>query len=523
METKPRAQAAGRTTTGRKEPSGAPVLIAVALASVLLPLAVTAPAVALPDLVVDLNASVSAGQWVQNAYGVTFAACMLAAGALADQFGRRRILAVGAVVFMAMSAVSALSTNIVVLDLARALQGIGAAGVLTSGAAILAASFEGRKRTQAFGVLGASFGAGLALGPILGGALVGLAGWRAVFWLNVVVGVIALSLMSKIRESRDPNATTVDWGGLVTFSGGLFFLALAFVKGGETGWLSGQTLASLGGFVLFMAAFVAVELRAARPMFDLSLFRNPTFVVVVCQPFTITFGFVVLLNFLPPYFNGLGGASDTASGTLLLPLTLPVFVLPLLVGRLVAGRVSSRLLLTMSSLLIAVGSLWLVVLEPGQPWYVVAGPLLVFGLGVGSAFGAMDNAAVGVVPVERAGMASGIFNTMRIAGESVAIASAGGFLASLTRANLAERVPELGDRAGVLAGAATQGSLDTALADLAPAERAGVFDAVSASLTSSLHVAFLGLTVLALVGAVVTFLVVKDRELDSADGSSSDD
>ncbi|MEU7278989.1 MFS transporter [Streptomyces sp. NPDC045431] len=502
----------------RQEASGAPTLIAVALASILLPLAVTAPAVALPDLTVDLGAGVAAGQWVQNAYGVTFAACMLAAGALADQFGRRRILAIGAVVFMAMSAVAAVSTDIVVLDIARALQGVGAAGVLTSGAAILAASFEGRKRTQAFGVLGASFGAGLALGPILGGALVNLAGWRAVFWLNVLVGIVALAFMSKIKESRDPDATKVDWGGLVTFSGSLFFLALVFVEGGESGWLSAPTLGSLAGFVVFMAAFVAVELRVARPMFDLALFRNPTFVVVVCQPFTITFGFVVLLNFLPPYFNGVGGQGDTASGALLLPLTLPVFVLPLLVGRLVAGRVSSRMLLTASSLLIAVGSLWLVVLEPGRPWYEVAGPLLVFGLGVGSAFGAMDNAAVSVVPVERAGMASGIFNTMRIAGESVAIASAGGFLTSLTRSDLADRSPELADQAQRLAGEATQGRLDEALAAVEPARRTDALDAVAASLTSSMHTAFIALAVLALVGAVVTFLVIKDKELADAAG-----
>ncbi|MER5762118.1 MFS transporter [Streptomyces sp. NPDC002082] len=518
MSTQTDARPPAPAPAQRKETSGAPTLIAVALASILLPLAVTAPAVALPDLTVDLGASVAAGQWVQNAYGVTFAACMLAAGSLADRFGRRRILAIGAVVFMSMSAVSALSTSIVLLDIARALQGIGAAGVLTSGAAIMAASFEGRKRTQAFGVLGASFGAGLALGPILGGALVNLAGWRTVFWLNVVVGIVALTLMSKIKESRDPNATTVDWGGLVTFSGSLFFLALAFVEGGASGWLTAPTLGSLAGFVLFMAAFVLVELRVARPMFDLSLFRNPTFVVVVCQPFTITFGFVVLLTFLPPYFNGVGGAGNTMSGALLLPLTLPVFILPLVVGRTVAGRVSSRVLLTASSLLITVGSLWLVVLEPGQPWYEIAGPLLVFGLGVGSAFGAMDNAAVSVVPVERAGMASGIFNTMRIAGESVAIASAGGFLASLTRSDLAERAPELADRAQSLAGEATQGRLDETLAGIAPSQRADALEAVTASLTSSMHIAFFALAALALAGAIVTFLVIKDRELTDATG-----
>ncbi|MEU7300164.1 MFS transporter [Streptomyces sp. NPDC007189] len=494
------------------------VMIAVALASVLLPLAVTAPAVAMPDLTVDLDAGVAAGQWVQNAYGVTFAACMLAAGSLADQFGRRRVLAVGTIVFSAMSAVAALATDIVVLDVARALQGIGAAGVLTSGAAILAASFSGRRRTQAFGVLGASFGAGLAVGPVLGGALVHLAGWRAVFWLNVVLGAVALALMPRIRESRDPNATRVDVAGLLTFSGSLFLLALAFVEGGERGWGDPVTLGSLAGFLLFMAAFVVAELRVARPMFDLSLFRNPTFVVVVCQPFTITFGFVVLINFLPPFFTGVGGRSSTESGLLLLPLMLPVFALPLLIGRLVADRVSPRVLLTASSVLIAVGSLWLVVLEPGQSPAAVVGPLLVFGLGVGSAFGAMDNAAVSVVPVERAGMASGIFNTMRITGETVAIAAAGGFLASYTRGELTDNAPQFSSQAARLAGEATQGRIDAALSAVAPARRPEALDAVARSLTSGMHVAFVFLALLAAAGALVTYLVVKDRHLADATG-----
>jgi EmrB/QacA subfamily drug resistance transporter len=494
------------------------VMIAVALASVLLPLAITAPAVAMPDLTVDLDSDVAGGQWVQNAYGVTFAACMLAAGTLADRFGRRRILAIGTVIFSLMSAVGALSTNIVVLDIARALQGIGAAGVLTSGAAILAASFTGRRRTQAFGVLGTSFGAGLALGPVLGGALTGLAGWRAVFWLNVVVGAAALMLMPRIKESRDPNAHRVDWLGLFTFSGSLFLLALGFVEGGERGWGDPATLASLAGFLVFMVAFVIIENRVPRPMFDLSLFRNPTFVVVVCQPFTITFGFVVLLNFLPPYFDGVGGYSSTMAGLLLMPLMLPIFVLPLLIGRLVADRVSPRILLSVSSALIAIGSLWMIVLEPGQSWAVTVAPLLIFGLGVGSAFGAMDNAAVSVVPVERAGMASGIFNTMRIAGETVAVAAAGGFLASFTRGELSDRAPQFADQAPKLAGEATQGRLQEALAELPAAQRTDALDAVAQSLAASLHVAFVFLAVLAAVGALVTFLLVKDKELADAAG-----
>ncbi|MEV7180566.1 MFS transporter [Kitasatospora sp. NPDC093679] len=492
---------------------GPAIMVAIALASVMLPLTVTGPAVALPALATDLGAGVGAAQWVQNAYGVTFAACLLAAGGLADRFGRRRVLLIGVQVFLAMSLVCALVPNIVLVDLARALQGVGAAGVLTSGAAILAASFDGPARARAFGVLGASFGFGLALGPLVAGVLVASVGWRAVFLLNVVLGAVVLALVPRLPESRDPAARRIDRGGLVTFSGSLALLALYFVEGPEQGWTGVAAIGSLVGAALFMLLFVLVELRVERPMFDLSLFRRPTFVVVVCQPFTITFGFVVLLVYLPQYLQGVGGRSATEAGALLLPLTLPVLALPLVAGR-IAARLPLRVMLAASSALIAAGSLWLVVLGPDAGWAQLTGPLAVFGVGVGSAFGVMDNAAVSVVPVERSGMASGIFNTMRITGESVAIAGAGALLAGLSAAGLQGRVPGL-DTAGerALAGGAVQGRLGEQLGTLPAGVRTAASDAAADALTSAMHTGFVVLAVLALIGAVTTFAVVRDREL----------
>ncbi|MEU9131072.1 MFS transporter [Kitasatospora sp. NPDC048540] len=484
---------------GRRSGSG-PTLVAVALASVLLPLTVTGPAVALPELAAAVHAGNGAAQWVQNAYGVTFAACLLAAGGLADRFGRRRVLLWGIVTFMAMSAVAAAAGDILVIDLARAVQGVGAAGILTSGAAIFGASFTGRARARAFGILGASFGFGLALGPLVAGALVAATGWRSVFWMNVVLGALVLFLVPNIAESRDPDAQRVDWAGLTTFSASLFCVAMVFVQGPEHGWASAPTIGAALAAVFFMLLFVVAELRVERPMFDLSLFRRPTFVVVVCQPFTITFGFVVLLVYLPQYFQGAGERSTTVSGALLMPLTLPVLVLPLVLSR-VADRLPLRVMLAASSVLITVGSLWLLVLQPHQSVLQLVGPLLVFGIGVGSAFGIMDNAAVSVVPPARSGMASGIFNTMRITGESIAIAAAGGFLASMTAADLDGRTAQAPAR---LAGDAVQGRIDPD-----PAVRALLSDA----LTSAMHTAFVILAVLALAGAVVTFLAIREKDL----------
>jgi EmrB/QacA subfamily drug resistance transporter len=490
-------------------------LIAVALASLMVPLAVTGPALALTSMGGDLSANVSGLQWVLNAYNVTFAASLLAAGGLADRFGRRRVLVAGTAIYTAMSLVTGLAGSILLVDIARAVQGIGSAGILTAGAATLAATFEGPARAKAFGVLGTAFGCGLALGPLAAGALVDVAGWRSVFLLNVVLGAIVLVLAPRLTESRNEVTGPIDLGGLVTFSLSLFLLAMGFVQGPVSGWDSAVTIGSFVGAAVFMALFVVAERRAKNPTFDLSLFRRPTFVVVMSQPFTIVFGFVILVVYLPPYFQGVDGLTATAAGALLLPLMLPVFVLPMLIGQ-IAARVPLRVLLAMSSLLIAAGSLWLMTLEPGQSAMAVAGPLAVFGIGVGSAFGVMDNAAVSSVPVERAGMAAGMFNTIRITGESVAVAGAAALLGSLTMNRILDTGLDLpADRLSTVAVQAAQGRMDEAVAAAPAGQGQAVLDAATSGITSAMHGTFLAIAVLAAVGAVATFFGIRDREIES--------
>jgi EmrB/QacA subfamily drug resistance transporter len=490
----------------------AATLTAVGLASVMVPLAVTGPAVALTSMGTSLSASGQSVQWVLNAYNVTFAASLLAAGGLADRLGRRRVLIIGTLIYALMSLVCAVSTQILVVDIARAIQGIGSAGILTSGAAILAATFEGPARARAFGVLGTAFGAGLALGPVLAGALVDLASWRAVFIVNLVFAVVVFVLSPRLLESRS-QGTPIDWAGLATFSGALFLLTLGFVEGQTAGWPAGRTIASFVGAVLFIAAFVMVERRSAAPVFDLSLLRRPTFLAVMSQPFTIVFGFVILVVYLPSYFQGVDGYSASVAGLLLLPLMVPVFILPMLIGQF-AGRVPIRIMLTISSLLIAVGAFWLVTLQPSHAWWQVAGPLLVFGLGVGSAFGVMDNAAVSSVPVADAGMAAGMFNTMRITGESIATAGAAALLAGVTLARLHTAAPSLSsDQARAIAIQSTQGRTDTALRSIPADQHATVLAAARDGVTSAMHTTVLVVAVLAFVGAVITFLSIRDNEV----------
>jgi len=465
----------------------------------MLPFSVTGAAVALPSMAADLNSSVGGAQWVLNAFNVTFAALPLAAGSLADRVGRRRVLVGGITLVGAMALLVALAPSMILVDVARAVQGCGAAAVLAAGAAVLAHSTAGRRRQVAFGLLGTSFGTGLAIGPLAAGALVAVAGWRSVFLLVAAMSIAAWWCAIRAPESRNPNRPAFDLAGLVTFTAGLGCLSFAFVQATTASWSAPSTLLLLTTAVALVALFAIVETsRGDRAMFDIRLFRRAEFVAVVCQPFTVTLGFVILLIYLPAYLQGVGAHSTLTSGLLLLPMTIPVLVLPLAASHL-AARTSVRAVLTGASTLIVVGALLLTTLDSTGSWLALALPLLPFGAGVGLAFGVMDNAAVSTVPVENAGAAAGIFNTMRIAGESVAVSGAAAMLTTLTAARLSGSTlsPDATVR---IAGQAVQGHPD-----------AVHHEALAASLTSAFHKVGLVLAALSLLGAVLTYLALAPR------------
>lgn len=395
-----------------------------------------------------------------------------------------------------------------VADMARLVQGCGAAAVLASGAAVLAHSTSGRRRQLAFGILGTSFGAGLALGPLVAGALVEGAGWRSVFLLVAVMSVPAWLCATRAPESRNPDQPALDVAGLLTFTAGLACLSFAFVRAGAAGWSAPSTVLLLVAAVALIALFAVVEARLAdRPMFDVRLFRRPEFVAVVCQPFTVTLGFVILLVYLPAYLQGVAGRGILASGLLLLPMTAPVLLLPLAAGPL-AARTSIRTVLTGASALIVTGALLLTTLHSNGSPLALALPLLPFGAGVGLAFGVMDNAAISTVPVENAGAAAGIFNTMRITGESVAVAGAAALLTTLTATRLrGGGLPA--DAATRIAGQAIQGQVDGAQ-----------HTALAAGFTGAFHTLGLVLAALSTLGAVLTYLALAPAAPPRAVGQS---
>ncbi|MFF0478743.1 MFS transporter [Streptomyces sp. NPDC004284] len=492
------------------------VLAAVCAAVLVLPASLTGSSVALPDISAELDAGYGPLQWVVNAYNVAFATFMLASGGVADLIGRRKVFVFGTVVFGACSLVSALATNIYLLDVLRGLSGLGAAAMLTSGSAMLATVFQGAALGRAFALFGTAAGAGLALGPTTAGWLVGAFGWRGVFLSHLVVALAVLCATPFLPESRDPKAGGVDWAGTLTFTGGLFLLTLAVVEGPRYGWTGGPVLAMAAGFAVLIGVFVAVERRQRRPMVDLSLLRQPRFVALCLLPVVAAFGFVSLVVLLPSYFIGAGGISSGAAGTRVLLLTLPVLLLPLAGAWLARRTRSTRFVLALSLLLMAAGAAWLaLVLTPTASMAALLGPLLLIGSGMGLNAGIIDGAAVGSVEPARAGMAAGMFNTTRLAGEAVAIAVMGAVLVTLTRGNLAGADSfdgVTGQDTGALADRLAQGDLASAAETASPAARTGFTDFLLAGYTDAFHTALWCLTGITVLGAAVVALLLPARD-----------
>ena len=420
------------------------VLLLVGVSVTLIPMALTGPAVALPGIARDLHADVGALQWVVNGYNLTFAAFMLATGALADRVGRRRVYRLGTGLFALGALACTLASSIAVIHIARTAAGIGAAATMTSGSALLAARFKGAARVQAFAVFGTALGAGLAFGPLASGALLAGLGWRGVFAIPAVFGLLVAVAARALGESRNPVARPVDTAGTVTFTGGLFLLILAFVEAPARGWASGLVIGCLAGCVVLLAGFVLVEHLQRTPMFDLELLRYPRFVGVCAAAATLAFTLLPVVVFLPTYFAAVDGFSAVHAGAILLLFTGPTLIVPALAGPLTA-LIGLRAQLVVAMFIVAGGDAWLsIVLAPHSGLGSLAGPLVLAGTGYGLTLALLDGAAVSSVELGRAGMASGMFNALRLCADTAAVAVAGSLLITVTAGILTGRVPDPG-------------------------------------------------------------------------------
>jgi EmrB/QacA subfamily drug resistance transporter len=480
-------------------------LLAVCVATFMLLVDITIVNVALPSIQSDLDASLTNLQWVVDAYALMLSALMLTVGSLADRVGRRLVFMLGVLVFTVASLLCGLAPTATSLDLARGLQGIGGAAMFATSLALIAQEFRGREFGTAIAAWGSTVGAAVAIGPLVGGALTEGLGWEWIFFVNVPVGAIALSLaLLRMREYSDPKSRGIDPGGLVTSSAGLFLLVFGLLRGNAEGWGSPVIVASLAGAVVLFALFVAIERSQARPMLDLALFRRPAFVGVSLGTLGLGAGMFAMFFYLSLYLQDILGYSPLHAGLRFLPLTLLVFFIPAATREL-TGRVPARVLLGSGLGLTSLGLFLMHGIGAESEWTTLLPGMLVCGVGIGLANPAIGSTALGVVDPANSGMASGFNNTCRLGGVAIGVAALGAIFQHGIESKLTELAPS-----------APSGLSEVVASGGAHGVAPRLADAAHQAFISGLNeiLLFGGATVL--VGALAAFALIRARDFARA-------
>jgi EmrB/QacA subfamily drug resistance transporter len=400
-------------------------VVLTCLATAMLMLDIAVVNVAIPRIGHDLHSGLTGLQWVVDAYTVILAACVLTAGSLADRFGRRFVLRIGVGIFTVASVVCATATNITTLDIARGVQGLGAAAMFATSLAVLADAFPGRKeRNGAFAAYGATIGAAFAVGPLLGGLLTAWAGWRSIFFVNVPLGLVCLVGSIRLRESSDPHPRRVDWIGQFLLVGGLFLLVLGLLRGNVVGWSSPQIVVGLVGAGALLAGFVLVERLRRAPMLPLEMFRDRSFTGAQVAAFTMSASFFAIFIYLILYLQEILHLSPIRAGLALMPCTIVVFVVSGVSSQLV-DRMSHRAMISGGLGLAAVGLAAMTIAGTHSSWMALLVGEIVVGVGTGLFNPALSNVALSVVSDRESGLAAGVNDTFRQMGIAVGIAALG--------------------------------------------------------------------------------------------------
>src|SRR5712691_5499453 len=378
---------------------------------------------ALPVIKHDLHASLQGLEWMVNAYTLTFAVLLLTGAALGDRFGRRRLFVIGLGIFTGASAFAALAPSIDALNLARALQGVGGAIVMPLTLTLLSAAVPAERRGLALGAWGGIGGLAIALGPLVGGAVVQGISWQWIFWLNVPIGVVLIPLAwRRLEESRGPNAA-LDLRGLVLASAGLLGIVWGLVRGNSVGWASGEIVGALVAGAVLVALFVIWELRAEAPMLPMRFFRNRTFAQANVASLLMSFGMFGSIFLLAQFFQSIQHYSPLQSGLRILPWTaMPIFVAP------IAGAVSDRIpgqrIMAVGLTLQASGLAWIAAVSTSTVSYgELVTPFILSGIGMGLFFAPVANVVLSSVRPEQEGKASGATNAIRELGGVFGVAA----------------------------------------------------------------------------------------------------
>jgi EmrB/QacA subfamily drug resistance transporter len=490
-------------------------LVVVCAATFMLLLDVTIVIVALPAIQSGLHASFSDVQWVVDAYALTLASVLLTAGSLADRFGRRLLFSIGLIVFTLGSLLCGVAQSPLMLIMSRSAQGIGGAILFATSLALLAQTFHGHERGVAFGIWGAITGVAVGLGPVLGGLITSGISWRGIFLVNLPVGVAALVVARwRVDESKTPDAARPDWPGFLTLTAGLVSLVYGLIRAGENSWSNTGVVLCLVLAALFLSLFVVVEHRSAHPLFDISLFRIPTFTGGLAAAFAMNGSLYAVLVYLVLYLQDDLRYSALGTGVRLLVMSGLTLVTATLAGRL-STHMPVRWLIGPGLFLVGIGQLLMTGLNGASTWTHLIPGFIMTGAGSGMVNPPLASTAVGVVTPERSGMASGVSTTFRQIGIATGIAAYGSIFASSLQHKLGHALvgtPSLYGHLPRIVAAVQQGNAAKVINALPAATRGVLIAAIHSSFASTLDTLLVVSSVLALVGAVCSVLLIRSRD-----------
>ncbi len=490
-------------------------LVAVCLGTFMLLLDVTIVNVALPDIQTSLHASFTDLQWVVDAYALTLAALLLTSGSLADLYGRKLLYAIGLAVFTVASMLCGIAPGHLFLEISRGAQGVGGAIMFSVSLALLASTFHGKDRGVALGIWGAVTGVAVAIGPLLGGALTSGLSWRWIFFVNLPVGLVALAItISRVSESRAPSARRPDWVGAVSFTAALSSLIYALIESGSRGFGATRVLACFAAAGVLLVVFTIAEHRGEHAMFDLSLFRLPTFTGGLVAAFGISASIFSMLLYLVLYLQNTLHYSPFQTGLRLLIISGGILLTSTVAGRL-TSHVPVRLLIGPGLVLVGVGLLLMRGLTASSSWTHLIPGFIVAGIGVGLINPPLASTAVGVVQPQRAGMASGINSTFRQVGIATGIALLGTLFANRTHSVITSRlaaIPSARDHVQQVATGLQSGQLAKVLDALPASARGPVGLAAKSAFIDGLDLILLVAAVIAMVSGLIALAAIRQRD-----------
>jgi EmrB/QacA subfamily drug resistance transporter len=473
--------------------------------------------VALPSIQRDLDASISTLEWTVNGYTLALAALLITGGRLGDVLGRRRLFITGAALFSVASATAGIAQDMNMLVVSRFVEGSGAALMLPATLSIIANAFPAEERGRAIGTWAGVSGLALSIGPLVGGLLTEHVSWRAIFYINVPIGLIAVvAALRFVRESTDPGAErSIDYGGVAAVGFGLMALVLALVQANTWGWGSSRIVTLLVVAVLLLIVFAVLERRIRAPMLELPLFRDRNFLGANAVAFVISFAMTGVFFFFSLYMQEILDYSPLAAGLRFLPATLAIAAISPIAGKL-ADRIGCRIPMVVG-MVVTAGSMYaLSGVGVDTSYSALALPFLALGVGIALTMSPMSTAAMDAVPEEKAGVASGVLSSFRFVGGTFGVAVLGAIFQGGVTSKLDQQLG--GFPASVRSEVSSEviGQSTSPPSNLDPAQIRELTAAAHEAFVNGLASSFRIAAAVALAGGILALLLIRTRRAGHA-------